>query len=712
MLLLLVWLHSLFASIVASEQLFPRTLTASGSDHTITTGTSHYSWNSTSSFLNATGQSSSSRSLSFTTQSSSEASTHSSTTASIPSGAPSDRQPTSGTSSPPRLSSSSRSSPFTASPPTTSLTTASTAGKGNSSRISGSRSSHNTFQSATNQSTRAALSTGANRPSSKPPTSASTKDTSIASSPTATKIVNEDSTQGIGNASPHGGPYPTWYASAKVSSSVGNTSISNSLLTSGPTHLLSSKHLLSYSATIAADQSTWKVSASSLLPTHGVSHVLSNTTASLPHPTVGASHLSSHKSALLSNSSTGSGFLPSNKSAFLTHPTGTSSHLLSGHSTRLVNPTGGSGYLPSNKSAFLPHPTEASRHPPSGYPTRLVNPTAGTIHRPGNGSALMPNATRYHPSQRPSMTATKTHKNSSSIWQTWYKEQCMLWDKSCKGDQSEALEDFFNNTGSLFNIVYNAHCIWSLDPQCKDWELPRPQRVELLEWLRSPQCIQSFSKYHSEHPEDTPWTYKVRDFTGFATKSMNFKTMQTTTSGVGCCGQCMLQGGNVDVYYWPSPDVQTTCLPVIGSKLDDVMADIYATDKRGFGYWIDPDDVDVAAASKNPYIPAPIALGGPPDPFYEPNETTIFIKKKSSSIDSADDAYNTRIITPSRPTLSKTASHSPSSQKKPDPAPKSVQPKAAPSTTALHSQADKRVITSAAIQPDGPKEATIGHFTW
>lgn len=201
----------------------------------------------------------------------------------------------------------------------------------------------------------------------------------------------------------------------------------------------------------------------------------------------------------------------------------------------------------------------------------------------------------------------------------------MLWDSSCKGTEATALEGFFNNTGALANIVYGPHCIWSLDPQCKSWLLPQRPRIKLLDWLRKPDCIQSFNQYHSQHPEDSPWTWRGRVFTGWATSTINWNVLATTTSGVGCCNQCMIKGGNVDVYYWPAPDAKTACLSVVGESMEKPTAGIYTTDKRGYGYWQAPSDAyDGAAASGTAAIPAPVALGGPEDPFYDTRRWSIF----------------------------------------------------------------------------------------
>ena len=53
----------------------------------------------------------------------------------------------------------------------------------------------------------------------------------------------------------------------------------------------------------------------------------------------------------------------------------------------------------------------------------------------------------------------------------------------------------------------------------------------------------------------------------------------------GCCGTCIIQGKNVDVYYWPEPDADTSCLSIVGTDVQPI--DYGATSLRCLGkkYW-------------------------------------------------------------------------------------------------------------------------------
>lgn len=161
----------------------------------------------------------------------------------------------------------------------------------------------------------------------------------------------------------------------------------------------------------------------------------------------------------------------------------------------------------------------------------------------------------------------------------------MLWDDQCTGNRTEALDLFFNNSGSLYNEVYGAHCIWSREIECAPWLASPAVLPKLLDWLRQPECVQSFYKYHTQHADQPPWTWSGRMFDGWSTHTIDWKTIATTTSTVGCCGQCSIFGGNVDVYYWPVPGENNGCVSTIGSSFNNPIIELMVTDDRGYPYW-------------------------------------------------------------------------------------------------------------------------------
>ena len=122
-------------------------------------------------------------------------------------------------------------------------------------------------------------------------------------------------------------------------------------------------------------------------------------------------------------------------------------------------------------------------------------------------------------------------------------------------------------------------------PNCAPW-LPSPVVLpKLLEWLRKPECIQSFHAYHTQHMDEPTWTYSRRSFDGWNILTIDWDTIATTTSTIGCCNQCTVFGGNVDVYYWPVLEANSACLSVIGSSFKNPATELLVTDDRGYPYW-------------------------------------------------------------------------------------------------------------------------------
>ena len=50
-----------------------------------------------------------------------------------------------------------------------------------------------------------------------------------------------------------------------------------------------------------------------------------------------------------------------------------------------------------------------------------------------------------------------------------------------------------------------------------------------------------------------------------------------------CCGVCYIGAKNVDVYYWPEPGADKSCLSIIGDEVNPVTDD--TTTESGLTYW-------------------------------------------------------------------------------------------------------------------------------
>jgi len=159
----------------------------------------------------------------------------------------------------------------------------------------------------------------------------------------------------------------------------------------------------------------------------------------------------------------------------------------------------------------------------------------------------------------------------------------MLWDKTCSGNKSEAMAKFFNSTGTMYHLVYNP-CEWVEHrdtPWCLPWRAPDSINTKLKRWMRQPDCLTSFGEWHTKHPESSSWSYADWQFSTAVPETFDWASVKDPPSTLGCCDTCQIQGGNVDVYYWPVPDTNSDCLGIIGTSYKSPDDGMFGTDGRG-----------------------------------------------------------------------------------------------------------------------------------
>ena len=140
------------------------------------------------------------------------------------------------------------------------------------------------------------------------------------------------------------------------------------------------------------------------------------------------------------------------------------------------------------------------------------------------------------------------------------KQLCVLWNSSCAGNIIDARNDFFaNNTA---DTLTGNECFQNqpTDPLQSNklegcYEIESPERLlqfgQAKKWMRSPQCLSNATVWSSSQP----------DLAGLA----SFLPHGDSDTG-SCCAKCAISVRNVDIYYWPEPDVDTSCLDIIGNN--------------------------------------------------------------------------------------------------------------------------------------------------
>ena len=126
------------------------------------------------------------------------------------------------------------------------------------------------------------------------------------------------------------------------------------------------------------------------------------------------------------------------------------------------------------------------------------------------------------------------------------KDECLLWNASCTGNRTLALDEFFERT--LAFLQENECFVHHENPSCSKLVSPdtMSEFAVIKTWMRSPQCLSSSSE-HQVIQGGTPMPY---------------------TLGTTCCDICQISAQNVDIYYWPDPNANTSCLSIVGSGVN------------------------------------------------------------------------------------------------------------------------------------------------
>ena len=181
----------------------------------------------------------------------------------------------------------------------------------------------------------------------------------------------------------------------------------------------------------------------------------------------------------------------------------------------------------------------------------------------------------------------------------------MLWDSSCSGNKTEALDEFFRNSGTIFGLVYNAWEYYAVNRRLSG--IPPENNSKMVSWMRDPDCRSSFLEWHTEHPDEPVWTYTDRVVNEDVVSTMDWNSVAGTSGDSGCCDRCELVGGNVDVYYWPIQGANTDCLASVGTTAaSDVDQNLMIPDDRGVGggWW--KSQPNPYSLTSSPAFPNPV----------------------------------------------------------------------------------------------------------
>lgn len=134
-------------------------------------------------------------------------------------------------------------------------------------------------------------------------------------------------------------------------------------------------------------------------------------------------------------------------------------------------------------------------------------------------------------------------------------DQCMLWNTSCTGNTTEAINTFFGTTAQ--QLEHDGSLCWVDNFTESGCGTSWAEAQALVSWMRTPQCLTTMKAW-----TDTPqgasivWDWN-EEWNG------HIEVFNDTS----CCGSCGLTTQNVNVYYWPEPDADTSCLDLVGTSV-------------------------------------------------------------------------------------------------------------------------------------------------
>ena len=149
-------------------------------------------------------------------------------------------------------------------------------------------------------------------------------------------------------------------------------------------------------------------------------------------------------------------------------------------------------------------------------------------------------------------------------------DECLLWDDSCSGNRSFAISKFFGGAiGDLTdNVCFEDVEYYNCSSHNPSTRLHRFE--EIKSWMRSPECFPAHDEYQAAYNAAHPRPPGAPDGqTGKRKRSLDDVLLQNSTARKygTCCGICNLGADNVDVYYWPDPAADESCLGIIGDSV-------------------------------------------------------------------------------------------------------------------------------------------------
>ena len=159
---------------------------------------------------------------------------------------------------------------------------------------------------------------------------------------------------------------------------------------------------------------------------------------------------------------------------------------------------------------------------------------------------------------------------------TGVEDLCSLWDPTCSGNRTLARDKFFDpdfQRDVLRNRCFVLEGSVNLGNASNCDKYNPPGRMsefqKMKNWMRSQQCASAGM------PRAAPFDRVLQDDGGshminIALDMEPYEYRIVSGTHPSCCDVCETNVKNVDIYYWPERDVNTSCLSIIGDTVRPV----------------------------------------------------------------------------------------------------------------------------------------------
>lgn len=156
---------------------------------------------------------------------------------------------------------------------------------------------------------------------------------------------------------------------------------------------------------------------------------------------------------------------------------------------------------------------------------------------------------------------------------TNFSDECLLWNASCSGNRTLAIEkffdvafsesanDFYKNGDLLVNDCFQQDDEAVNQSDCNTYNPPgrMAEFSKIKNWMRSSQCKSAANEWVAMGGDESKLGFLAQD------AGPGYKG--TSEALITCCGGCEIDATTVDLYYWPELDANLSCLSIVGESV-------------------------------------------------------------------------------------------------------------------------------------------------